>query len=81
MTPTTRKDHPDHLTYFVEGMDCASCVQTVERMVATLLGAAMALLLLFCFTIVGHLSVMVLLLFLALQRHYLSGLLGGSIKG
>ena len=34
-------------------------------MVATLLGAAMALLLLFCFTIVGHLSVMVLLLFLA----------------
>ena len=36
-----------------------------QRMVATLLGAAMALLLLFCFTIVGHLSVMVLLLFLA----------------
>ena len=36
-----------------------------QRMVATLLGAAMALLLLFCFTIVGNLSVMVLLLFLA----------------
>lgn len=26
------------LTYFVEGMDCASCVQKVERMVATLPG-------------------------------------------
>ncbi|GMA16668.1 cadmium-translocating P-type ATPase [Deinococcus metallilatus] len=29
-----------HLTYFVDGMDCASCVQKVERMVATLPGTA-----------------------------------------
>ncbi|MBB5234276.1 heavy metal translocating P-type ATPase [Deinococcus budaensis] len=29
---------PAQLDYFVEGMDCASCVQTVERMVATLPG-------------------------------------------
>ena len=28
------------LEYFVEGMDCANCVQKVERMVATLPGAA-----------------------------------------
>jgi len=28
------------LEYFVDGMDCASCVQKVERMVATLPGAA-----------------------------------------
>ncbi|WP_102128165.1 heavy metal translocating P-type ATPase [Deinococcus planocerae] len=28
------------LDYFVDGMDCASCVQKVERMVATLPGAA-----------------------------------------
>jgi Cd2+/Zn2+-exporting ATPase len=28
------------LTYFVDGMDCASCVQKVERMVATLPGTA-----------------------------------------
>ncbi|GHF58409.1 Cd2+/Zn2+-exporting ATPase [Deinococcus metalli] len=27
------------ITYFVDGMDCASCVQKVERMVATLPGA------------------------------------------
>ncbi|WP_051517197.1 heavy metal translocating P-type ATPase [Deinococcus phoenicis] len=29
-----------HLTYFVDGMDCASCVQKVERMVAGLPGTA-----------------------------------------
>ncbi len=29
----------DELTYFVEGMDCASCVAKVERMVGTLPGA------------------------------------------
>ncbi|MBZ9752876.1 cadmium-translocating P-type ATPase [Deinococcus sp. HMF7604] len=29
---------PDPLTYFVDGMDCASCVQKVERMVDTLPG-------------------------------------------
>ena len=41
MTPSSsRNDHSDHLTYFVEGMDCASCVQTVERMVATLPGTS-----------------------------------------
>ncbi|WP_191301708.1 heavy metal translocating P-type ATPase [Deinococcus indicus] len=41
MTPSSnRTEHPDHLTYFVEGMDCASCVQTVERMVATLPGTS-----------------------------------------
>ncbi|PTA66778.1 heavy metal translocating P-type ATPase [Deinococcus arcticus] len=36
--PPTSGADPDALTYFVEGMDCASCVQTVERMVATLPG-------------------------------------------
>ncbi|GGR27156.1 heavy metal translocating P-type ATPase [Deinococcus ruber] len=29
-----------HVEYFVDGMDCASCVQKVERMVATLPGTA-----------------------------------------
>jgi len=29
-----------HIEYFVDGMDCASCVQKVERMVATLPGTA-----------------------------------------
>ncbi|WP_272976100.1 heavy metal translocating P-type ATPase [Deinococcus geothermalis] len=40
---SSRSDPPRpgtaHLTYFVEGMDCASCVQKVERMIATLPGA------------------------------------------
>jgi Zn2+/Cd2+-exporting ATPase len=31
---------PSRLDYFVDGMDCASCVQKVERMVATLPGTA-----------------------------------------
>jgi Cd2+/Zn2+-exporting ATPase len=29
-----------HLSYFVDGMDCASCVQKVERMMATVPGAS-----------------------------------------
>ncbi|MVN88926.1 cadmium-translocating P-type ATPase [Deinococcus sp. HMF7620] len=39
MTPSpNRPAPPDPLTYFVDGMDCASCVQKVERMVDTLPG-------------------------------------------
>ncbi len=39
---TASPPHTDDLplTYFVDGMDCASCVQKVERMIATLPGTA-----------------------------------------
>ncbi|MBI0445534.1 heavy metal translocating P-type ATPase [Deinococcus sp. DB0503] len=38
-SPAPAQAETAHLTYFVEGMDCASCVQKVERMIATLPGA------------------------------------------
>ncbi|WP_051096850.1 heavy metal translocating P-type ATPase [Deinococcus aquatilis] len=38
--PSARRTDDLSLTYFVDGMDCASCVQKVERMMATLPGTA-----------------------------------------
>ncbi|GBF04591.1 heavy metal translocating P-type ATPase, cadA [Deinococcus aerius] len=38
--PLTPIEDLSHLTYFVDGMDCASCVQKVERMMATVPGAS-----------------------------------------
>ncbi|WP_102124928.1 heavy metal translocating P-type ATPase [Deinococcus planocerae] len=38
--PPTPMEDLSHLTYFVDGMDCASCVQKVERMMATVPGAS-----------------------------------------
>ncbi len=40
MTAPPSRTGETSLTYFVDGMDCASCVQKVERMVATLPGTA-----------------------------------------
>ncbi|THF86744.1 cadmium-translocating P-type ATPase [Deinococcus sp. KSM4-11] len=37
--PAAPQPETAHLTYFVDGMDCASCVQKVERMIATVPGA------------------------------------------
>ena len=39
MTSPDRSTPRSHLEYFVDGMDCASCVQNVERMIEPLPGA------------------------------------------